>query len=196
VNRKSFSRFLFLANESADEHLSRPARSTFPSPWRGNVRLAQTEIVTSKKSSLALFIILVVGVGLLIGLVTVPGEWYAGLAKPSFNPPGWIFAPVWTALYVLIAIAGWRTWQRNLHGSSMKLWGVQMALNFLWSPVFFAAHQITTAFIVIIAMLATILMFIASAWRADRAAALLFMPYAAWVAFAAVLNGSIVWLNG
>ena len=158
--------------------------------------MAQTEIVTSKKSSLAFFIILVVGVGLLIGLVTVPGEWYAGLAKPSFNPPGWIFAPVWTALYVLIAIAGWRTWQRNPHGSSMKLWGVQMALNFLWSPVFFAAHQITTAFIVIIAMLATILMFIASAWRADRAAALLFMPYAAWVAFAAVLNGSIVWLNG
>ena len=158
--------------------------------------MAQTEILTPKTPSLALFIVLVFGVGLLIGFVTVPGEWYAALAKPSFNPPGWIFGPVWTVLYALIAIAGWRTWQRNPSGSAMKLWGVQMVLNFLWSPVFFAAHQITTAFIIIIAMLVAILMFIVSSWQTDRVAALLFMPYAAWVAFATLLNGSIAWLNG
>ena len=158
--------------------------------------MAQTEILTPKTPPLALFIVLVFGVGLLIGLLTVPGEWYAALAKPSFNPPGWIFGPVWTVLYALIAIAGWRTWQRKPSGSAMKLWGVQMVLNFLWSPVFFAAHQITTAFIIIIAMLVAILMFIVSSWQTDRVAALLFMPYAAWVAFATLLNGSIAWLNG
>ena len=95
---------------------------------------------------LILFLVLVIGGGLAIGFLTVPGEWYTGLAKPSFNPPNWLFAPVWTILYVLVAIAGWRIWRKDAGGRAMKLWWTQLVLNFLWSPSFFAAHQIGLAF--------------------------------------------------
>ncbi len=141
------------------------------------------------------FLLLVVGGGLAIGFLTAPGEWYAGLTKPSFNPPNWLFAPVWTVLYVLIAVAGWRTFERDPSSVPMKLWGAQLALNFLWSPTFFGAHQIGLALAVILALLAAILAFIATSWREDRMAAWLFVPYAAWVGFASVLNGSILLLN-
>jgi tryptophan-rich sensory protein len=149
----------------------------------------------SRYVSLILFLVLVLGGGLVLGFLTTPGEWYAGLAKPSFNPPAWLFGPVWTVLYVLIAIAGWRVWQRDRTGWPMKLWWAQLALNFLWTPVFFGAHQLGLALVVILLMLAAILAFIATAWRLDRVAAWLFVPYAAWVAFASVLNGSIWMLN-
>lgn len=140
-------------------------------------------------------LVLTVGGGLVIGFLTAPGAWYGGLAKPAFNPPAWLFGPVWTVLYVLIAVAGWRVWQRNRAGRPMKLWWAQLALNFLWSPVFFGAHQIGLALVVILLMLAAILAFIATAWRQHRVAAWLFVPYAAWVAFASVLNGSLYLLN-
>ena len=144
---------------------------------------------------LILFLVLVIGGGLAIGFLTVPGEWYTGLAKPSFNPPNWLFAPVWTILYVLVAIAGWRIWRKDAGGRAMKLWWTQLVLNFLWSPSFFAAHQIGLAFVVILLLLATILAFIATAWRLDRRGAWMFIPYAAWVAFASALNASILALN-
>ena len=141
------------------------------------------------------FLVLVIGGGLAIGYLTAPGEWYAGLDKPSFNPPGWVFAPVWTVLYVLIAVAGWRTFERDRRGWPMRLWWAQLALNFLWSPVFFAAHRIGLALAIVLLMLAAILPFIGMAWRQDRVAAWLFAPYAAWVGFASVLNGAIFALN-
>jgi len=98
------------------------------------------------------------------------GEWYAGLAKPPFNPPNWVFAPVWTVLYVLIAVAGWRTFERDRSSWPMKLWWAQLVLNFLWSPVFFAAHRIGLALLVILLLLAAILAFLVTsggrvAWR-------------------------------
>lgn len=145
--------------------------------------------------SLILFLALVLGGGTAIGLLTVPGDWYAGLNKPSFNPPSWIFAPVWTTLYVLIAVAGWRTWRNARDSLAMKLWWGQLVLNFLWSPVFFSAHQLGAALVIVLALLATILAFVASAWGRDRIAAWLFAPYAAWVAFASLLNGSLFVLN-
>ncbi len=144
---------------------------------------------------LSLFLLLVVGGGLAIGFLTAPGEWYAGLAKPPFNPPNWVFAPVWTVLYVLIAVAGWRTFERDRSSWPMKLWSAQLVLNFLWSPVFFAAHRIGLALLVILLLLAAILAFLVMSWRQSRVAAWLFAPYAAWVALAAVLNGSIWLLN-
>jgi translocator protein len=149
----------------------------------------------SRTLSLILFIVLVLGSGLVLGFLTTPGEWYGQLAKPDFNPPAWIFAPVWTVLYVMIALAGWRVWQLDRGGSSMKLWWAQLLLNLLWTPVFFGAHQIDLALVVILLLLAAILAFIATAWRRDRVAAWLFAPYPAWVALASVLNASIVALN-
>jgi translocator protein len=140
------------------------------------------------------FLALVVGGGLTIGAVTAPGQWYAQLVKPPFNPPGYLFGPVWTTLYVLIAIAGWRTWEREA-AVPMKLWWAQLALNFAWSPAFFAAHRIGIALLIVLLLLGTIGSFIALSWRQDRLTAWLFVPYAAWVAFASVLNGAIYWLN-
>ncbi|MSP43316.1 MAG: tryptophan-rich sensory protein [Alphaproteobacteria bacterium] len=145
--------------------------------------------------ALALHLLLVVVGGLAIGFLTSPGEWYAGLAKPSFNPPAWVFAPVWTLLYVMIAVAGWITFKRDRPSRQMNLWWAQLVLNFLWTPTFFAAHRIGLAFVVVLLLLAAILSFIAVSWRQDRVAAWLFAPYAAWVGFASVLNASILVLN-
>lgn len=145
--------------------------------------------------ALVLFVLLVVGGGSAIGVSTLPGDWYAGLTKPSFNPPNWIFGPVWSVLYVAIAVAGWRSWQRDRSGPAMKVWGVQMLVNFAWSPVFFAAHRIDLAFGIILLLLLTIAAFILLSWRRDRWSAVLFVPYAAWVGFASALNGAILLLN-
>lgn len=141
------------------------------------------------------FLVLVVGGGLLVGLVAMPGVWYDGLEKPPFNPPNWIFGPVWTLLYVLIAIAGSRVWLANRRSALMAAWWVQLVLNFAWSPVFFGLHQIGAAFLVITALLVTIAAFMSEAWNRDRLTAMLFAPYFVWVAFASVLNASIWWLN-
>lgn len=145
--------------------------------------------------ALAGFLILTLGGGLAIGYLTAPGDWYQSLAKPAFNPPGWLFGPVWTLLYILIGIAGWRIWRRSPSGTAMKLWWAQLALNFLWSPVFFAAQRPGLALVVILALLVAILAFLRAARTLDRIAAALFLPYAAWVAFATVLNAAIFVLN-
>ena len=145
--------------------------------------------------SLVLFIALVLGGGLIIGFVTAPGAWYATLSKPPFSPPNWIFAPVWSTLYFIIAAAGWRVWRKDRNSAQMTLWWGQLALNFIWSPIFFSAHRIDIALGVIVLLLITIIGFMVITWRQDKIASLLFAPYAAWVAFASVLNGAIWLLN-
>ncbi|RKF17128.1 tryptophan-rich sensory protein [Roseovarius spongiae] len=145
--------------------------------------------------ALVVFILVVFGGGSAIGVSTLPGDWYAGLTKPPFNPPNWIFGPVWSVLYIAIAVAGWRTWRYNRTGRAMKVWYAQMLANFAWSPVFFAAHWIGLAFAVILLLLVLIAAFVILAWPQDRLSALLFTPYAAWVGFASVLNGAILLLN-
>jgi tryptophan-rich sensory protein len=146
--------------------------------------------------SLAAFFIAVLGCGTLIGLIVHPDEWYASLIKAPFNPPNWVFAPVWTVLYVMIAVAGWHVFMRSgWRSAAMKLWIVQIALNFAWTPMFFDAHATIAALIIIVLLLGTIVAFIVTAWPRDRVAAVLFVPYALWVAFATALNGAIVVLN-
>ncbi len=145
--------------------------------------------------SLILFLVVVLGGGAALGVLTAPGEWYAKLVKPSFNPPDWLFGPVWAVLYVAIAFTGWRFWQRDLAALPMKLWWAQLGLNFLWMPVFFIAHQIGLALLIILLLFAAILALIAACWQHDRVARWLFLPYAAWVGFASVLNGEIWRLN-
>ena len=141
------------------------------------------------------FVLFVFGGGTLIGVSVPPGEWYAGLAKPPFNPPNWIFAPVWSVLYLLIAYVGWRLWCRNPAGLAMQVWFGQLALNFLWMPAFFGLQRPGLALFIVAAMLALIVLFIRLTWNRDRISAICFLPYAAWVAFASLLNLSIWWLN-
>ncbi|WP_343211914.1 tryptophan-rich sensory protein (plasmid) [Aliisedimentitalea scapharcae] len=145
--------------------------------------------------SFLLFLIVVMGGGIAIGTLTAPGEWYGDLQKPFFNPPNWIFGPVWTVLYLMIAYVGWRVWHHDDRVSLIRLWTVQMGLNFLWSPVFFAAQNPALALVIILCLLLTIGGFIRTAWRPDRLSALLFVPYLAWVGFASALNVAIVQLN-
>ena len=145
--------------------------------------------------ALAFFVLLVLGGGLAIGFLTAPGDWYAQLEKPPFNPPNWLFGPVWTIIYVCIAVAGWRIWQAHRSGLAMKLWWLQLGLNFLWSPAFFAAQQIASALVIILTLLVVILAFIATSRKKAPLAAALFAPYAAWVGFASVLNAAIFLLN-
>jgi tryptophan-rich sensory protein len=103
-----------------------------------------------------------------------------------------VFAPVWTLLYGMIAVAGARTYERV---NGFTLWVAQLALNFAWTPAFFLLHRPVLALVIIASLLAVIMTFITTRWSADRISALLFVPYAAWVAFATLLNASLVVLN-
>ncbi|WP_435231001.1 TspO/MBR family protein [Pseudopelagicola sp. nBUS_20] len=141
------------------------------------------------------FVVAVLCSGIAIGTLTSPGEWYAELNKPFFNPPNWVFGPVWTVLYVLIAVAGWRQFEARRKGSHFTLWCIQLGLNFLWSPAFFSLQNPWLAFIVIVALFLSILLFINRSWSTDKISALIFVPYLAWVNFATALNLSIAILN-
>src|SRR6218665_3649520 len=106
------------------------------------------------------FVVVVVAIGALIGINNIPGDWYQSLQKPPFNPPNWIFGPVWTTLYVLIGIAGARMWIVRPTGTRMRLWFTQMALNFLWSPIFFGMQSPIGALVIIVPMLICSIAFI------------------------------------
>jgi benzodiazapine receptor len=149
----------------------------------------------SKILSYILFIGFVVGAGLLAGLTNAPGDWYQSLEKPFFNPPAWLFGPVWTTLYVMIGVAGARIWQRAPKSAAMQLWFAQMAFNLMWSPAFFGLQNPELALAVIVGMLMTIIAFMIKARPIDGISSLLFAPYLAWVTFAGILNLSLAWLN-
>ena len=144
---------------------------------------------------LLVFVVGVVGIGWLIGATNLPGAWYASLAKPGFVPPNWAFPVAWTILYIMIAVAGWRTFRRDPSGKAMLVWFTQLALNFAWSPVMFTMHQIGAALVILICLFVAIVTYISLETSRDRLAAALFVPYAAWVAFAGLLNGAIWRLN-
>ena len=128
----------------------------------------------------------------------IPG-WYAGLEKPSFNPPAWLFGPVWTALYILMGIALFLVWRKGLAARGVKaaliVFLVQLVLNVLWSFAFFGAESPLAGLVVIIALWATIAATIAAFAPLSRVAAVLLVPYVLWVSFAAILNASIYFLN-
>lgn len=129
---------------------------------------------------------------------TSVGTWYQTLAKPPFNPPDWIFAPVWTALFFMMALAGWRVWRRDgLRQArlALTLFALQLALNLAWSIVFFGWRSIGAALIEIVFLLLAVLATTLAFWRRDRVAGMLFIAYAAWVTFATVLNAALWRLN-
>ena len=167
--------------------------------------MASTEWDSGSRSmrnsaALAGFLALCLAVAAAGGAVTATsvGTWYAGLAKPAFNPPDWMFAPVWTTLFVMMAFAAWRVWRaRGLAGArgALGAWLLQLALNLGWSLLFFGARMIGAALVEVVVLLAAILATLALFWRIDRVAGALLVPYAAWVAFATLLNAALWRLN-
>ena len=124
--------------------------------------------------------------------------WYQTLEKPPFNPPDWVFAPVWTAIYILMGIAAWLVWRRGsfqVTDKAFSVFALQLSLNLTWSFLFFGLQLIDLALVEIVILLFTIITNTIIFWRLDRLAGLLFVPYAAWVAFATVLNSSIWLIN-
>ncbi len=150
--------------------------------------------------SLVAFIILCLAVSSVGGAITATSvdTWYQTLEKPSFNPPDWVFAPVWTALYILMGLAAWRIWRFRSIANTVKalsIFGVQLGLNLSWSILFFGLQRVDLALIEIFILLATIVLNAILFWRIDRLAGLIFVPYVLWVTFATILNASIWLLN-
>jgi benzodiazapine receptor len=127
-----------------------------------------------------------------------PGEWYASLIKPTWNPPNWIFGPVWTVLYVTMAVSAWLVWRRGsdaLRTRALGAYGVQIALNAAWSPLFFGARSPGWALVDILLLNGAIAVTVFLFLRIQRVAGYLLVPYAGWVLFATVLNATLWHLN-
>jgi translocator protein len=152
--------------------------------WKNIAALAVCALVTFLAPAAAAF--------------AMPGEWYAALRKPAWNPPAWLFGPVWTVLYTLMAVAAWLVWQRGGwrgQRGPLRLYLVQLALNAAWSPLFFGLKMPGVAFLEILLLLAAIVLTALAFRRVSPAAAWLFGPYIAWVAFASFLNFTLWRLN-
>jgi len=149
---------------------------------------------------ISLFITL--AIGFVASVFTRPqiADWYATLQKPSFNPPPWVFAPVWTIIYLLMAIAAYLVWKRRTNTITYKtavaIYFLQLLFNFLWSIVFFGMHEVFGALVIIILLWISIGFNIAWFGRFSKVAAWLLVPYLLWVSFASLLNISIYLLNG
>lgn len=146
-------------------------------------------------------LIITLAIGLVSSLFTRPqiAGWYGTLTKPSFNPPSWIFAPVWTAIYIMIAIAAYLVWQQRDNSKTYKITAaiyiVQLSFNFSWSIVFFGLHGILPALFVILLLWVSIILNIRWFKKYSKTAAWLLVPYLLWVSFASILNLSIYLLN-
>jgi len=145
--------------------------------------------------SLFVFIVLAAAAAS-FGVNFQPGDWYEHLAKPAWNPPNTIFAPVWSVLYLMIAIAGWRVWRATARCVvPLLIWMAQLLLNAVWSFLFFGIHRMDIALVDIGLLLVSIVAFIVTARRYSKAASWLFVPYALWVSFATALNFTLWRLN-
>ena len=136
-------------------------------------------------------------VGTVAGLITAHsvGTWYLSLSRPPGTPPNWVFAPVWTVLYVLMGIAGWLVWRRAGASWPTRIWGWQLLINALWPPAFFGLRSTVLGLVVILPLLALIVITIREFDRVERRAALLMLPYLAWSCYATWLNLGFWWLN-
>lgn len=130
-----------------------------------------------------------------IGVLTLPGSWYASLNKPAWNPPACIFGPVWTFLYLIMAVAAWLVWKRAGWKSTVWLYLIQLALNAAWTPIFFGAHELGWALAEIIALWIAILVTLIAFLSVNRMAGLMLAPYLAWVSFATFLNFTLWRMN-
>jgi len=155
----------------------------------------------AKMIKLAVSILSCLLAGFIGSAATTPSipTWYASLQKPAFNPPNWIFAPVWTTLFIMMGVAAFLVWDKGLENKkvriSLGIFGLQLLLNVLWSILFFGLQSPLYAFIDIIMLWASILATIIYFYRISAAAAYLLIPYILWVSFASLLNLSIAMLN-
>ena len=138
-------------------------------------------------------------VGAAGGMVTAPSVrgWFLSLTRPPGTPPDWLFGPVWTTLYLLMGVAAWMVWRRG--GASapgaLRLWGWQLLVNAIWSPVFFALHSTAAALAIILLLLGLIVLTLREFLRIQPLAGALLLPYLAWVCYATYLNAGFWWLN-
>ena len=146
---------------------------------------------------LAAFVVLCFGVSLLGGRATLPAlaHWYPELAKPAWTPPPWVFGPVWTLVYPMLAVAGWLAWREGRSHRAVLLYMLQLTLNGAWPWIFFGERRIGWALVCVVVMWLAILGTLAAFWRVSRTAAILLVPYLGWVAFAAALNAALWWMN-
>jgi translocator protein len=131
----------------------------------------------------------------LLGIFAMPDQWYATLTKPTWNPPSWIFGPMWSLLYLLMAVAAWLAWRRAGWQRALWIYFIQLALNAAWTPIFFGAHQIGWALVEIIVMWFAILLTMRAFFQVSKPAGWMLAPYLAWVSFAAFLNFTLWRLN-
>ncbi len=145
---------------------------------------------------LDLFVIVALtGAAATTGSIFKPGPFYDSLAKPSWNPPDWLFPVAWTILYVMIAIAGWLVWREVGLSVVMVIWAAQLVFNALWSYLAFGLKRFDWAFYELTLLWLSTGLFTLLAWPISQTASLLFMPYFAWVSFAGVLNLTIWRMN-
>lgn len=159
-----------------------------------------TERRTVRSAATLAVLVAAVAVAALIGVLGVLGvqgttERYAELQQPGWAPPSWLFGPVWTVLYAMIAVSGWLVWRRTGWSKELIPYAVQLVLNAIWTPLFFGADAIGLALAEILLLWAAIAWTVITFRRVSRPATLLLLPYWAWVTFAAALNAAIWWLN-
>jgi tryptophan-rich sensory protein len=147
-----------------------------------------------------LSILLPLGLGAIAGMFTAQAvpDWYAGLNRPFYSPPGWIFGPVWTILYILMGISFFMIWKQDatkLRNLAVGVFLIQLIFNFAWSFIFFYFKNIGFAFIEIIILWLSIVLMIVLFYKNDRWAAFINIPYLLWVSFATILNGGYYFLN-
>jgi len=132
-----------------------------------------------------------------LGRITAANrDWADHLIQPSFRPPSWIFAPMWTLLYIMIGFSAWRIYtEGKFDGVRLAAYVIQLAFNFMWTPIYFGWHQLFLGLIDIVFMWISIVVSMAVFMRVDKVAALLLIPYLMWVSFATILNGAYWWLN-
>lgn len=157
---------------------------------------------TQSIAVLATLLVLCVGGGAAIGILTAGNidTWYAQLNRPGWTPPNWLFGPVWSILYALMAISMWLIWKKSAQeGLSVRfyglLFGIQLGLNFLWTPVFFSMHEMRMALVIIVVLWMVIAFTIFHFQRISPIAGRLLLPYLGWVTYATSLNAGFIWLN-
>jgi len=129
------------------------------------------------------------------GAMFEPGSWYRSIAKPRWTPPDWLFPVAWFVLYICMSLAAMRVAMTPEAGLPLALWGLQIALNTLWTPIFFGLKRMGAALVVIVALWLSVAATMGAFWQVDLVAGLLFLPYLAWVTVAGALNFAVWRLN-